>query len=346
MSPVRRFLAAAVLSLATVFAGPVLAAPIPIKVVVITTFEVGKDTGDFPGEFQHWAERMPLSHTAAIPGVEHPVHYSDDGVIVMVSGMRARPRESLAALILDPRFDVSHAYWIVAGIAGVDPASSTVGSAAWAKWVVDADPTYEVDDREMPSDWPWGIYALDAKRPGVKGDAAGSSGMVWKLNAGLVDWAYGLTKTVPLSDIPSLAAFRAGYASYPAAMTAPSVLIGDVVGTTRFWHGAKRTEWARDWVKIWTDGAGTFSMSDCEDQGVLDTLDLFAKSGKVDLQRVLVLRTASNFTQEPDGKPFLPGANAEGGFGIATEAAYRVGAPVVKALVAGWSRYSTQLPQP
>ncbi|WP_421934440.1 hypothetical protein [Phenylobacterium sp.] len=36
------------------------AAPIPIKVVVLTTFEAGADTGDWPGEFQFWAERLPL----------------------------------------------------------------------------------------------------------------------------------------------------------------------------------------------------------------------------------------------------------------------------------------------
>ncbi len=320
------------------------AAPIPIKVVVVTTFEVGEDHGDVAGEFQHWVERLPLTHSAVLPGVEMPVRYSDDGVLGIVAGMRARPRASLAALILDPRFDVSHAYWVVAGIAGVDPAAATVGSAAWAKWVVDADPTYEVDDREIPGDWPWGIYALGVHRPGEKGDGRGSSGMVWKLNAGLVDWAYGLTRSTPLTDLPHLPAFRAGYRAYPAAQGAPKVLIGDALGATRYWHGVKRTEWARDWVKVWTGGAGTFVMTDCEDQGVLDALDLFSKSGKVDLQRVLVLRTASNFSQEPDGKPSVPKTSAQGGAFIAFEAAYRVGAPVVKALVAGWDRYATNLP--
>jgi hypothetical protein len=29
-------------------------APIPIRVVVVTTFENGQDTGDAPGEFQNW----------------------------------------------------------------------------------------------------------------------------------------------------------------------------------------------------------------------------------------------------------------------------------------------------
>jgi hypothetical protein len=37
-----------------------LRAPIPVRVVVVTTFEPGEDTGDVPGEFQFWVERLPL----------------------------------------------------------------------------------------------------------------------------------------------------------------------------------------------------------------------------------------------------------------------------------------------
>jgi purine nucleoside permease len=33
----------------------------PVKVVVITMFENGEDTGDSPGEFQYWVERLPLT---------------------------------------------------------------------------------------------------------------------------------------------------------------------------------------------------------------------------------------------------------------------------------------------
>jgi len=34
--------------------------PIPVKVVVVTMFERGEDTGDQPGEFQFWVEREHL----------------------------------------------------------------------------------------------------------------------------------------------------------------------------------------------------------------------------------------------------------------------------------------------
>ena len=35
-----------------------LIAVIPIKVVVVSMFEYGDDTGDAPGEFQFWVEKL------------------------------------------------------------------------------------------------------------------------------------------------------------------------------------------------------------------------------------------------------------------------------------------------
>jgi purine nucleoside permease len=324
--------------------GVAQAKPLPIKVVIVTTFEIGADTGDVAGEFQPWVEGWPLKHEIRIPGVRHVARYSDDGVLAIVSDMRGRARESVAALILSRQFDLSKAYWIVSGIAGVDPAAASVGSAAWAKYVVDADPIYEVDEREIPTDWPYGLYANDAERPNVKGKAEGSSAMVWKLDDGLVDWAYALTRDVKLPDSPALQGLRAGYSSEPQAQSPPFVLQGDVLGTVRFWHGARRTQWARDWLKLWTDGAGTFTMTDCEDQGILDVLDAYAASGRIDRRRVLVLRTASNYSRPPLDQPTFPRVYHDEGAKAAFEAAFTVGGVVARGLIAHWDRYAGALP--
>ena len=48
-------------------------AKIEPRVLVIATYETGKDTGDTPGELQYWAERERLSDTIRVPGIEHPL---------------------------------------------------------------------------------------------------------------------------------------------------------------------------------------------------------------------------------------------------------------------------------
>jgi len=58
---------------------------------------------------------------------------------------------SIKALGMDPRFDLSKAYWLVAGIAGVNPNEASIGSATWAEWVIDSDLGFEVDAREIPA---------------------------------------------------------------------------------------------------------------------------------------------------------------------------------------------------
>ena len=84
-----------------------------------------------------------------------------------------------------------------------------------------------------------------------------------------------------------------------------------------------------------------------EDSGTLTALHRLARIGRVDSSRVLVLRTASNFSVPPPGKPATWSATAEyPDRGLsALESAYLVGSPVVGALVSDWDRYRDQLPK-
>ena len=94
-------------------------APIRVKVVVVTMFERGEDTGDAPGEFQLWVEREHLDQILPLPSGYHHVRLNKDGVLGMVTGVgTAKATASVMALGLDSRFDLSKAYWIVAGIGG------------------------------------------------------------------------------------------------------------------------------------------------------------------------------------------------------------------------------------
>src|SRR5882672_6109864 len=141
--------------------------PWPIRAVIVTTFEVGSDTGDVPGEFQFWVEREHLDETLDFPGGVHAIRTNADHTVLgIVSGTTlVNATASLMALGLDPRFDLTHTYWLINGIAGVDPHVASEGSAAWARHVIDGDIAYEIDPREAPADWPYGIMALGNKTP-------------------------------------------------------------------------------------------------------------------------------------------------------------------------------------
>src|SRR5579863_4278944 len=140
--------------------------PIPVKVVVVSMFEPGEDTGDRPGEYQLWVEREHLDQVLPMASGYHHVRLNKDGVLGLLTGVgTAKAAASVMALGMDPRFDLSKAYWIVAGIGGGDPADVSLGSAVWADHVIDGDLAYEIDAREIPKDWPTGYVPLHKTKP-------------------------------------------------------------------------------------------------------------------------------------------------------------------------------------
>src|ERR1700736_4869218 len=174
--------------------------PIRIKVVIVTMFERGEDTGDTPGEFQFWVEREHLDRILPLPSGYHHLRLNKDGVLGMVTGVgTAKAAASVMALGLDPRFDLSKAYWIVAGIGGGDPADVSVGSAVWADHVVDGDLSFEIDARQIPQGWTTGYVPLWKKKP-YEVPVNGSDGEVYSLNPGIVGWAFQLTEGLHLAD--------------------------------------------------------------------------------------------------------------------------------------------------
>jgi purine nucleoside permease len=100
----------------------------------------------------------------------------------------------------------------------------------------------------------------------------------------------------------------------------------------------------------WTGGRGTFAMTAEKDAGIMQSLTFLAHARRVDLQRVLVLRTASDFSAPGDGEDAAgllardAAPNGESAYREALEAAYRVGSRVVNELSAHWNRYGERLP--
>lgn len=155
------------LPLIVVFATGETTASFTPKVVVLAMYEIGEPTGDIPGELQAWVERYPMPERIAFPLGQIDLHWNpEDAVLtVLTGGGVTHAATTITALGLDERFDLKDSYWLVAGISGGDPQDASLGSAAWARWVVDGDLLYEIDAREIPEDWPYGLIPLGAKKP-------------------------------------------------------------------------------------------------------------------------------------------------------------------------------------
>jgi len=331
--------------------------PIPVRVVVVTTFELGEDTGDTPGEFQYWVERLPLSQSLPFPLGRRPLRYDPKTHVlgIVVGSGSINSAASIMALGLDSRFDLSKAYWLIAGIAGINPNTGSVGSAAWAEWVVDRDLTHEIDAREIPAGWSTGLVPLSRSRPFQEPPPAAGifSPNVYHLNPGLVQWAYNLTANVHLDDSADLQSIRAHYPDKPEAMRPPHVIKGDEVSANAWWVGALMNKTAEDWMSYWTGGKGVSVTTAMEDCGVIRSLQMLAQAKRVDADRILVLRTASNYSAPGKGETAADLVASESSSDSAThlsafipslEAAYRAGSPVIEALTSDWSRFASQLP--
>ncbi len=312
--------------LALTFAAFAQPRPISVKVVVVTMFERGEDTGDAPGEFQYWVEREHLDKVIPIPAGYHNLRMNSAGVLGMVTGVgTAKAAASIMALGLDPRFDLSKAHWLIAGIGGGDPADVSLGSAVWAEHVIDGDLAYEIDAREIPKDWTTGIVPLRKTKPYELPMKDEFEGEVYTLNAKLVDWAYRLTRDIRLDDTEKLQTSRARFTGFPNALKPPFVAKGDTVSASTFWHGQKMNAWANAWVRYYTQGKGNYMVSAMEDSGTMQSLTFLNKAGKVDIDRVLVLRTVSNYDEQ------WPGANASESLQTMTFGAYSAYIPALDA---------------
>jgi len=330
--------------------------PWPIRAVVIVTSEVGKDTGDTPGEYQFWVEREHLDQVLEFPGGpnlpegQHPLRTNRDHTILgMLSGAtQANATASTMLLGLDPRFDLSHAYILINGAAGVDPNWGSIGSAAWTRYVI-GDVAREIDAREIPKQWPYGWLPIWAREPNQRNPGAQRRGGLsdfYPLNEKLANWAYEQTRDINLGDDPELKAVRALYAGYPSAQRPPFVGLGDTFASDVFWHGRIMTQFAEDWVHLWTDDKGVFAMTDMDDAGFMEAMERLGRMRRVDPQRVMVLRTASNYSMQPPGHDAVQSLTRGYSNGrMAAESAWRCGSTVLHRILADWPNSYEHIPE-
>ncbi len=241
------------------------------------------------------------------------------------------------------------AYFLIAGIAGIDPARGTTGTAAWARYLVDVGVAHEIDAREMPKKWQSGYFGIMTKGPGQKPKFEYQT-EVAQLDEALLQKALALTLGATLADNDKARAYRAQYKKLPANQP-PTVTQCDTLGGDTWWHGHRLGQHARDWTTLLTDGKGVYCTTQQEDNATYNALARAAASGKVDIKRLAVLRTASNFDRPYPGQTAYASLMAStnggsGGFGPATANLYNVGGLLVRDIVARWAQWEAGVPAP
>ena len=309
------------------------APPIKVKVFIAAMFEIGKNTGDRAGEFQHWYEHYWLKdgREIAVRGALSPVFCNTDGVCGAVLGMgKVSSSSSMQAILLNPAFDFSQAYYVLSGVAGTPPSRGTIGEVNWATWLID----YDLGHR-------WAPEENKAGEPTFMPRKGYESVRLFPLNPALVGWAMKLSADTPLKDSDAARTYRMRYPD-AAARRPPFVGTGTHMTGDTFFHGPGMSAQAQYIAKLYN--ADDYVITEMEAAAI--TLVIKRTHGT---DRVMSLRGAVNFDQGNPNETTLqhldpaPGQTA-GGFAETVQNIELVGSRVVDHIVGNWTQWQAGVP--
>ena len=314
------------------------APPRAVKVLVIAS------TG---AESQGWLDELTLSDAVAVPGLSpaYPdVRCNADDVCLLTTGPgKANAAASVTAVVHSPDFDLSQAYFLLAGLARIDPSQGTIGSVAWARRAVDYGTAWEIDARTLPAGWSTGYLGIGTTAPTEKPVFMFGS-EVFALGSELADKAFALSGSVTLDDSDAARAYRANYPD-DAATAAPRVIQCDTATSDTVWHGALLGARARDWVTLLTDGEGLYCTAQQTDNASIAALARGGEAGLLDVGRIAVLRAAWHFDRQYPGQTAYDSFGADaGGLPLALRNLVLAGAPVIAEIVGNWSAWRVGVP--
>jgi purine nucleoside permease len=317
------------------------ASPLEVKVLIINMFSL---------EAAPWLDALKPTQEYRVRGLssDYPlVRCNAAAVCQMTTGMgHANAAASMMAVLYSGTFDLRKTYLIVAGIAGVDPKRGTIGSAAWARYLVDSGIAHEIDAREMPQGWQDGFFGILTDGP-AQVPSFDYRTEVFRLDEALLQKALLLSKAARLEDSEDLRAYRQHYPAAPANQP-PAVIQCDTLTADTWWSGNRLGEYARRWTALLTDGKGVYCTSQQEDNATLNVLTRGSQSGLVDLKRVAVLRSASDFDRPYPGQSVLASLQAQRALPDAVRVSavnlVHTGMPLVEAIVQHWDSWQQGVP--
>jgi purine nucleoside permease len=241
-----------------------------------------------------------------------------------------------------PLFDLKKTYFLIGGIAGINPKYGTLADVAFSKYAVQVALQYEFDAREIPSNFTTGYVPQGAYAPWEYPESIYGT-EVFEVSEALRDIAASFASTAQLNDSSAAAAYRAHYTDegvtiYEAATKAPGIIKCDTATSDVYFSGALLGEAFENTTKLFTNGSGVYCMTAQEDNATLEALLRAAKTQLVDFARIIIMRTASDFDRPYPGLSDIDNLfySNQGGFVPAIANIYLAGNPVVKGILDSW----------
>lgn len=303
----------------------------------------------FQPEEEAWTSKINFVHNLPIPGL-HPlypnVHCTENyDICHFTTGEgEINAASSVAFLISNPTFDFSKTYWLLAGIGGGDPNKVTTGSVTFAKYAIQVGLLYQIDSRELDpekyKDWSTGYFSYGTKNPNDYPDSVYGT-EVFEVNQKLRDRAMKLSlknkDLLKIGDDDNIH-LRKWY-SHPASSN-PDILACDVLTSDNYFTGHVLNDYFNQYTKLITNGTANYCSSAQEENASLESFIRVAKTGFIDYERIVIMRTISNFVAKPKNLSIDPieffNEYPKGGFQHALDNLYIGGWPFVDDVINNW----------
>ena len=246
----------------------------------------------------------------------------------------------MSALTYSPLFNFTKTYFLIAGIAGINPEVATLGSVTFAKYAVQVALQYEFDAREIPANFSTGYIPQGSFSPTQYPQSIYGT-EVFEVNDALRQMAIEMAKTATLNDSATAQAYRAHYATYApykAGSEPPSVVACDVATSDVYFSGALLSEAFGNTTALFTNGSGVYCTTAQEDNATLEALLRGNIANRTDFSRIIVMRTASDFDRPYAGESDIYNLlyADQGGFEISLANIYLAGIKVVEMILTQW----------
>ncbi|CAO2656428.1 Nn.00g052310.m01.CDS01 [Neocucurbitaria sp. VM-36] len=248
---------------------------------------------------------------------------------------------TIASLVASPTFDLSKTYFLIGGIAGVNPEIATVASVTFARYAVQVALQYEFDVRDIPENFTTGYIPQGSTRPDQYPQSIYGT-EVFEVNDALRKLAVGFAKTATLNDSSEAIAYRAMYNTsdgiYAAGAELPSVVECDVATSDVYYSGTLLSEAFGNYTALVTNGSGIYCTTAQEDNATLEAMLRAHVAGLVDFSRIIIMRTASDMDRPYPGEATTTNlfwAN-QGAFTPAVQNIYLAGVKVVEGILSKW----------